>query len=446
MSNGTLIIIMTVLFLGLGYMGVPVAFALMGGVLVVTALTPISLQSIVGQMFHGIDAETLLAIPFFLLVGELMTSANVTFRMVRLAQTMVGHMRGGLAQVVTVFSMFFAGISGSSTADVAVLSRTVAPEMDREGYDRAFTSALIACASTMANLIPPSIMAVVYGAIGNVSIGGLFLGGIVPGVLIGIGLMIYSHFFGPVGIKKPRASFGEFAGAVKDSALPMVIPVIIMGGILTGWFTPTEAGMIASAYIIFVVIPLLNPAHIKRLPRDFVYTGLLYSIPLVLVAAASAFGWMLAYLRGPDIVAGWIEMVAGHDGRIIMLLLVLLFIVIGDFVDAIPAIIIFMPIILKLTELGEINQLHMGVVLITTLVFGLITPPYGMSLLVASKFVGVSFSRSVIRSLPIYVVFFFTIGFTVLFPNVVLYLPKYFLPESVGCFKSPAGTGYICPP
>ena len=166
-------------------------------------------------MFHGIDSETLLAVPFFLLVGELMTSANVTQRMVRLAQTMVGHLRGGLAQVVTLFSMFFAGISGSSTADVAVLSRTVAPEMDREGYDRAFTAALIACASTMANLIPPSIMAVVYGATGNVSIGGLFLGGIVPGVLIGIGLMIYSHFFGPVGIKKRRASFGEFADALR---------------------------------------------------------------------------------------------------------------------------------------------------------------------------------------------------------------------------------------
>jgi tripartite ATP-independent transporter DctM subunit len=445
MSNGSLIILMTVLFLAFGYMGVPVAFALMAGVLVVTGLTPISMQSMVGQMFHGIDAETLLAIPFFLLVGELMTSANVTNRMVRLAQTMVGHLRGGLAQVVTVFSMFFAGISGSSTADVAVLSRTVAPEMDKEGYDRAFTAALIACASTMANLIPPSIMAVVYGAIGNVSIGGLFLAGIVPGVLIGIGLMIYSHFFGPVGIRKPRASFGEFAGAVKDSLLPMVIPLIIMGGILTGWFTPTEAGMIASAYIILVIVPLLNPRHIKRLPRDFVYTGLLYSIPLILVAGASAFGWMLAYLRGPDIVAGWIELVAGHDGRIIMVLLVLLFIVIGDFVDAVPAIIIFMPIIIKLTELGDINQLHMGVVLITTLVFGLITPPYGMSLLVASKFVGIGFSRAVVRSLPIYVVFFLTIGFTVLFPKVVLYLPKTFLPESVGCFKSPTGTGYICP-
>jgi C4-dicarboxylate transporter, DctM subunit len=445
MSNGLILFLMAFLFLGLGYMGVPVAFALMAGVLVATALTPISLQSIIGQMFHGIDAETLLAVPFFLLVGELMTSADVTQRMVRLAQTMVGHLRGGLAQVITVFSMFFAGISGSSTADVAVLSRTVAPQMDREGYDRAFTAALIACASTMANLIPPSIMAVVYGATGNVSIGGLFLGGVVPGVLIGIGLMIYSYFFGPPGISRPRATLCEFADAVRGSALPLVIPVIVMGGILTGWFTPTEAGMIASVYILVVVIPLLNRGHLRHLPRDFVYTGLLYSIPLAAVAGASAFGWMLAYLRGPDIVAAWIADYAGTDARIIMLLLVLLFVIIGDFVDAVPAIIIFMPIITKLTELGNINTVHMGVVIITTLVFGLITPPYGLSLLVASKFVGVPFSRAMLRSLPIYVVFFFTIAFVALSPDVVLFLPKLFLPESVGCFKNPSGSGYICP-
>src|SRR5689334_24160506 len=244
---------MTACFLGFGYMGVPVAFALMAGVLAACALTPISMQSMVGQMFHGIDAETLLAVPFFLLVGELMTSANVTHRMIRLAQALVGHMRGGLAQVVTLFSMFFAGISGSSTADVAVLSRTVAPEMQKEGYDKAFTAALIACASTMANLIPPSIMAVVYGATGNVSIGGLFLGGIVPGVLVGIGLMIYSHFFGPVGIKKQRASATDVIVAARGSALPLVIPAIIMGGILSGWFTPTEAGMIAAVYILVVL-------------------------------------------------------------------------------------------------------------------------------------------------------------------------------------------------
>jgi tripartite ATP-independent transporter DctM subunit len=445
MSQGTILVLMGLVFLGLGYMGVPVAFALIGGVLVATALTPISFQSIIGQLFHGIDAETLLAIPFFLLVGELMTSSDVTHRMIRLAQALVGHMRGGLAQVVTLFSMFFAGISGSSAADVAVLSRTIAPEMDKEKYDRAFTAALIASASTIANLIPPSIMAVVYGATGNVSIGGLFLGGVVPGVMIGLGLMVYSYFFGPTGQLKPRAPLVEVFAATRGSALPMVIPVLIMGGILTGWFTPTEAGMAAAFYILLVLIPILRPRHILKLPSDFMYTGLLYSLPLAAVAGASAFGWMLAYLRGPDTVAQYIQAYAGTDARMIMLLLVLLFIIVGDFVDAVPAIIIFMPIILKLSELGDINSVHMGVVIITTLVFGLITPPYGLSLLIGAKFVGVPFYRAMLRSFPLYIVFLFTIAFTVLLPDVVLFLPKWLLPESVGCFKNPSGTGYICP-
>src|SRR5438874_12624606 len=445
MSSGLLLVLMGGLFLLLGYMGVPVAFAIIAGVLAATAFTPISFQSMVGQLFHGIDSETLLAVPFFLLVGELMSSADVTHRMIRLAQTLVGHLRGGLAQVVTLFSMFFAGISGSSAADVAVLSRTVAPEMDKERYDRAFTAALIASASTMANLIPPSIMAVVYGATGNVSIGGLFLGGVVPGVLIGVGLMIYSYFFGPVGTMKKRAGAVEIFVAARGSALPMVIPLSIMGGILTGWFTPTEAGMAAAAYILLVLIPVLNPRHIRRLPGDFMYTGLLYSLPLAAVAGASAFGWMVAYLRGPDLVADYITGFAGTDGRMIMLLLVALFVIVGDFIDAVPAIIIFMPIILKLTQVGNINPLHMGVVIITTLVFGLITPPYGLSLLVASKYVGIGFGRALVRSLPLYIVFLLTIGFCVFFPDVVLWLPKMLLPESVGCFKSPTGTGYICP-
>ena len=303
MSGGAVLGLMAVLFLVFGYMGVPVSFALIAGVLIATSFTPISMQSMVGQLFHGIDSEALLAVPFFLLVGELMASSDVVQRMIRLAQTLVGHLRGGLAQVVTLFSMFFAGISGSSTADVAVLARTVAPQMDKEGYDRAFTAALIASASTMANLIPPSIMAVVYGATGNVSIGGLFLAGVVPGVLIGIGLMIYSYFWGPVGIKKQRATFAEFGVAARDSALPMVIPVIIMGGILSGWFTPTEAGMVAAAYIILVLIPVLSRGHLLKLPYDF-----MHGRPDLLAAAhhdrrAPAFGWMVAYLRGANIVA-----------------------------------------------------------------------------------------------------------------------------------------------
>src|SRR5918993_436500 len=445
MNNGAIIFLMAALFLGLGYLGVPVAFSIIAGVLVATALTKISFASMIGQLFHGIDSEALLAVPFFLLVGELMTSAQVTHRMIVLAQVLVGHLRGGLAQVVTVFSMFFAGISGSSTADVAVLARTVGPEMVREGYGRAFIAAVIASASTIANLIPPSIMAVVYGATGNVSIGGLFLGGIVPGLLVGFGIMIYSHFFGPVGVLRPRATFRQFTDAAKLSALPMMIPVIIMGGILSGFFTPTEAGLVAVAYITFVLIPLVNRGHLKHLPRDFANAGLLYSIPMAAVAAASAFGWMLAYLKGPEVVAGWIQGFAGDNALIIMFLLVVLFVIIGDFMDAVPAIIIFMPIIAALTELGQINPVHMGVVIVTTLAFGLITPPYGLSLLMASKFVGVSFMKAVVSSLPLYLVFFATIAFCIFFPKVVLFLPKTFLPESVGCFRNPSGPGYICP-
>ena len=444
-GNGALIALMGFLFLFLGYMGVPVAFALIASVLIVTMFTPVSEASMIAQLFNGMDVEALLAVPFFLLVGDLMTSANVTVRMIRLSQTMVGHLRGGLAQVVTLFSMFFAGISGSSAADVAVLTRTLAPEMDREGYDRAFTAALIASAATMANLIPPSIMAVVYGATGNVSIGGLFLGGVVPGVLVGIGLMIYSHFFGPVGFKRKRATFRQFSTAAKEAAVPLMIPIIIMGGILTGMFTPTEAGVIAVAYIVFVAIPLLNFRHLRNLPRDMAHTGLLYSIPLITIGGASAFGWMLAYLRGPAVVSDWISTAAGGDPFMIMLLLTLLFIIVGDFIDAVPAIIIFMPLIIDLTKNADINPVHMGVVIITTLAFGLITPPYGLCLLMASKFVGVKFSKAMLASLPIYVVFFAAIAFTIYFPDVVLWLPKHLLPQSVGCFPNPNGTGYICP-
>jgi tripartite ATP-independent transporter DctM subunit len=445
MPNSVILLIMTALFLLLGYLGVPVAFALLGGVIVGTLLTPITLQSIVGQVFNGVDSEALMAIPFFLLVGELMTSANVIVRIAELSQALVGHIRGGLAQVTTVFSMFFSGMSGSSSADVAVLSRTMARPMAREGYSPAFVAALIAAASTIANLVPPSIMAVVYGAVGNVSIAGLFLAGIVPGVMVGLGLMLFCYFFGPVGFRRPRSSFANLVATTRAAALPLLIPVILLGGIMSGWFTPTEAGVVAVAYILLVVVPLLNPRHLRAVPRDFVQAGLIYSLPLITIAAASAFGWLLAYLRGPRVVAGWIGDVAGTDPRAVMFLLVLVFTIVGDFIEPIPAIIIFMPVVNQLTEAAGINGVHMGIVLIITLAFGLITPPYGLSLLMASKFVGARFSAALRASPPIYLIFFATIAFAIFFPGVILWLPKTLFPESVGCFRAPDGAGYICP-
>jgi len=317
--------------------------------------------------------------------------------------------------------------------------------MAQEGYSPQFVAALIAAASTIAALVPPSIMAVVYGAIGNVSIAGLFLGGVLPGLMIGVGLMIYCYFFGPAGFRRKRATFGQLGTAGLNAALPLMIPVILLGGIMTGWFTPTEAGVVAVAYILVVVIPLLNPGHMRLVWRDFVQAGLIYSLPLITIAAASAFGWLLAYLRGPIVVAGWIGDVAGSDPRAIMFLLVLVFTIVGDFIEPIPAIIIFMPVVNQLTDQASINGVHMGIVLIITLAFGLITPPYGLSLLMASKFVGARFSHALRASLPIYVIFFATIAFAIFFPEVVLWLPKTLFPESVGCFKAPDGGRYICP-
>jgi tripartite ATP-independent transporter DctM subunit len=436
---------MTFLFLLFGYMGVPVAFSLLAGVIVGTLFTDVTLAAIVQKMFDGVDSEALLAIPFFLLVGELMSSANVVVRISNLSLALVGHIRGGLSQTVAVFSMFFSEMSGSTTADVAVMSRALGGPMKREGYAPPFIAALIAAASTIAALVPPSITAVVYGAVGNVSIAGLFMAGVVPGLMIGFGLMIYCYFFGPAGMRRPRATFGQLAHAIKDASLPLMIPVILLGGILTGWFTPTEAGVVAVTWILLVVIPFLNRKHLARLPYDFCQAGLIFSLPLITIAAASAFGWMLAYLRGAIVIAEWITAIAGNDPHIIMLLLVLLFTIIGDFIEPVPTIIIFMPLVFALTQSADINPVHMGVVLIATLAFGLITPPYGLVLLMASKFVGVRFSHALRASLPIYVVFLITIAFTIYFPTVVLWLPKHLLPESVGCFKPPGATGYICP-
>jgi len=257
--------------------------------------------------------------------------------------------------------------------------------------------------------------------------------------------MISCYFFGPVGFRRSRATFGQFVKAGYEAALPLMIPVILLGGIVTGWFTPTEAGVVAVAWILLVVIPSLNRGHIRHLPIDFAHAGLIYSLPLITIAGATAFGWMLAYLRGPIVVSGWIGSVAGTDPHLIMFLLVALFTIVGDFIEPIPAIIIFMPVVNQLTDSASINSVHMGVVLIATLAFGLITPPYGLALLMSSKFVGVRFSKGLRASLPIYVVFFTTIAFTIFFPSVILWLPKQVIPESVGCFKAPSGTGYICP-
>jgi C4-dicarboxylate transporter DctM subunit len=445
-SDATVVLVMVALFLALGYLGVPVAFAIIASVVFATFYTGIAFESMANQLFVGVNSIPLLAVPFFLLVGELLTSSSITDRLIRLAQAFIGHVKGGLAQVVTVFSLVFSGISGSSTADVAAMSKVILPAMKKENYNMASSAALIAAASTIANMIPPSIMAIVYGATGGVSITALFLGGVTPGFMVGIGLMAYSFFYGFRDTEKQqRATRGELGRAVWGSLLPLGVPVIILGGILTGQFTPTEAGMAAVAYTVVILFPALARGSLRHLFRDFKAVAILYTLPLLAVAAASAFAYVIAYLRAPQFASEAIETVAGDNGVVILLLLTLLLVIAGDFLDAIPAIVIFMPVILALQELGDLNPVHVGVIVVVTLAFGLITPPYGLSLLMATAFAGVPFSRGLLRSIPIYGVFLTTILLMIFIPDLALWLPRLVVPEATGCFAAPGGGGFICP-
>ena len=257
--------------------------------------------------------------------------------------------------------------------------------------------------------------------------------------------MVYSYFLGPPGLRKPRASLAVMGRATRLALLPLMIPIIIVGGVASGIFTPAEAGMIAVVYIIVVLLPLMARGHFRKLPRDFMEAAVLYSLPMSAVASASAVGWLMAYLGAPDIVHRWIEAASGDNRIVIMYLMVVVLTIAGDFLDGVPAIAIFMPIIISLSQLGHIHPVHMGVLIIVSLAFGLITPPYGLILLLSSTLAGVSFTRALRQAVPLYGVYFLVISVIIFFPDVVLWLPRLIIPTSVGCFPNPSGAGFICP-
>lgn len=430
MDEQTIIIIMVVAFMGLALVGVPVAVALLAGAFVGVVLVEMPLSALVTRMYDGVNSIPLLAIPFFILVAELLNSSRVAARIIRFTQTLVGHFRSGLAQINVAFSLVFAGNSGSSTADVAANARLLLPAMREEGYPPAQSAALIAAASTIANLIPPSILAIIYGATGDVSITALFLGGIVPGLLVGGGLMLYTRFFikGP---KHDRASLREVLVSTRRSVLPLLIPAIILGGILSGYFTPTEAGMVAVVYTLVIVIPLIARGHLRRLYRDFIDAAVLYSLPLIAVAAASAFAWVLALLRAPQTVTAQLVAVGGDNATLLMLFVTIVVLVLGQFIDPVPAVVILMPLIREIVLLGDINPLHMGIVVVLALSFGLITPPYGLSLLMSTNLAGVPFGSGIRQAIPVYLVFVVVMGALIVWEDLALWLPRLLVPSAV---------------
>jgi tripartite ATP-independent transporter DctM subunit len=433
MSPGEVAAILFLTFGVLVLLRVPVAFALGLACIPVffidPRLTPFVLMQ---QMFKSYNAFVLLAVPFFLLAANLMNSAGITDRLIDLARTMVGHLPGGLGHINVVVSMMFAGISGSSTADAAGIGSLLIPQMKKQGYDASFSVAITACSSVMGVIIPPSILMVVWGGLMSVSIGGLFLAGVIPGVLIGLSQMatvyVYAKRRGyPV---YSRTTLREFALALLRASLALMTPLIIVGGIVGGFFTPTEASVVAVVYSIVLGIFVYRTIGAREFPRVLYDSARFAAISLFCIGTASAFGWALAYFQIPRALVAEIEaMGLGLYGTGLMVAFA--FLVIGMFIDAIPAIIILGTVLAPVAAAVGMNPIHFAIIGVVSLAFGLVTPPYGLCLLIACAIGEIPIVRALKDVAIILLPMVGVLLLVILLPDLILGLPRLIMPRFV---------------
>ena len=412
---------------------VPVSFALGLACIPVfffnDRLTPIVLLL---EMAKSYDAFVLLAVPFFLLAANLMNSAGITQRLVDLARALVGHLPGGLGHINVVVSMLFAGISGSSTADAAGIGSLLIPQMKKQGYDTRFSVAITACSSVMGVIIPPSILMIVWGGLMSVSIGALFLAGVVPGMLIAVFLMatvyVYAKLYGyPV---SGRASLRELGSAFLYAFWALMTPAIIIGGIVGGFFTPTEASVVAVIYSLILGLFIYRSITPARLPQVLYESARLAAISLFCIGTASAFGWLLAYYQIPralvDEMAQW-----GLNTLSAGLVTALAFLIIGMFIDAIPAIIILGTVLWPVVDAVGMHPIHFAIIGIISLAFGLVTPPYGLCLLIACAIGEIKVVHALRDVTIILLPMLLLLLLVILLPDIILALPRWIMPRFV---------------
>ena len=417
-------------FLLLVFLRVPVAFALGLATLPVIFLTPgVTFFALIDRTYISFNSFLLLSVPFFLLAANLMNENGITRKLIDLAKVSVGHLPGGLGHINVLVSMLFAGISGSSNADAAGIGKVLIPAMIEQGYDRNFTIAITACSAVMGVIIPPSILMLVWGGTMSISVGSLFLAGIVPGILLGLSMMVTVYVYA-IKYKYPvyeRSTFKEVVIATITSIPGLVTPIIIIGGIAFGIFTPTEASAIAVLYSL--VVGVFNKSMTwKKLVTVLNDTAKLTGITLFCVGTASTFSWLLAYHRVPQALVAFVNaMQLGPVG--IMMIISLIFLIVGMFIDAIPAIIIMGSILYPIAIQAGIHPIHFSLVGIVSLAFGLVTPPYGMCLLIASR-IGEQQVPKVLKDVGIILLPMLGILLLlVLVPDVVLFLPRLIAPQ-----------------
>lgn len=408
------------------FIGIPIAFAIaISGMAYLIFESAVPLLVVAQRMVVGVDSFTLLAIPLFVLAGALMAEGDITPRIMRFASGMVGHIPGGLAMVMVVSCMLFGAISGSGVADVVAIGSILLPAMKQQGYRKPFSAALLGCAGSLGTIIPPSIVMVVLGVSMGTSIGKLFLGGVIPGIITGLGLMAISYM---ISLKEnyPRfekAPWSEVFSSLRAALLPLLTPAIIIGGILKGIFTATEAGGVAALYALLLSMFVYRKLTWRRFFEICLETARTSAVVLFLIAAASLFGWVLAAENIPQMVAAAMLSISTNYWVVLILFNILL-LVLGMFMETIAIILIVIPIFFPILQQLGVDPVHLGVMVCVNLAIGANTPPLGVDLLAACKVADIPYESSFRYLLPFIGSMVLALLLIIVFPPLVTFLPN----------------------
>jgi tripartite ATP-independent transporter DctM subunit len=390
------------LFLAFVIAGMPIAFALGAAALVgLWLLEGAPLRIVASRTFGAIDNFSLLAIPFFILAGELMETGGISHRLVTLARVLVGHVRGGLGNVVLVAMLFFSGISGSTNADAAAVGSVMLPAMKREGYNAGHAGAIVAAAAGMGILVPPCLTMVVYGSITNTSIATLFAAGFLPALVMTAALMLHLRFDAlRLGVKsEPRAPWRERGKAVLAAFWALLLPVIIFGGILGAVFTPTEAAVVAVVYAIIIGMMVYREITPSYLLRAFVRTGVTSGVVMLLIGSANIFAWLMTVSGVPAALAAAIA-ASGAGKPLFMMLSILVFLPLFALLDGLPGMLMIMPVFVPIAQQLGVDLVHYGIVMTTVMGVSLFLPPVGVGLYIVLGLSGATLGETSRYLLP----------------------------------------------
>ncbi|MGO4890443.1 TRAP transporter large permease [Anaerobacillus sp. MEB173] len=414
-------------FIALIFLGVPIAFSLGISSIIYLLLADIGLSIIPQRMFGGLNSFVLLCIPGFILAGNLMNAGGITDKIIDFANNVVGHIRGGLGLANVGSSMGFAGISGTALADTASIGSVLIPAMKKQGYDADFSAAVTSSSSTVGPIIPPSLPLIIVGTLASVSIGDLFLAGALPGLLLGVSLMIVTYI---ISVKRnypkgERQSLSKIGKSFIDAFWALLMTVIILYGILGGLFTPTEASIVAVVYALIIGLFVYRGLKVREIPSILLASMKSTASIMILVGLANLFGWILVSERIPQMVADFILGISDSKVIVILLIVVLLLFV-GTFMETIAALVILFPVLLPVATSVGMDPVHFGVVMVLGLIIGLSTPPVGVCLFVASSIGRVSIGKTSIALIPFITASILVLLLVAFIPELTLWLPSLF--------------------